>query len=75
MLFVEESSETGLFRHLCNHAFGVLNFGNKKFVRVIFFFQKVQSLIQISKMLQKIPKKVFVSEIIACELASLICLY
>ena len=37
MLLVEGSSETGLFRHLSNHVFGVNNFQNTKAMRVIFF--------------------------------------
>ena len=71
MLVLEESPETGLFRHLSNHVFGFRNFGNPKAMRVIFFFQNVQNFIYISKMQQKILKKVFVSQIIASELASL----
>ena len=37
MLLVDGSSETGLFRHLSDHVFGGLNFGNTKSMRVIFF--------------------------------------
>ena len=37
MLLVERSSETGVFRHLSDHVFGVRNFGNTKSLRVIFF--------------------------------------
>ena len=37
MLLVEGSSETGLFRHLSNHIFGVRNFRNTKAIRAIFF--------------------------------------
>ena len=35
---VKGSSETGLFRHLSNHVFGVRNFVNTKAMTVIFFF-------------------------------------
>ena len=34
---IEESCETGLFRHLSDYVFGVRNFGNAKSVSVIFF--------------------------------------
>ena len=37
MLLVDGSSDTGLFRHLSDHVFGGLNFGNTKSMRVIFF--------------------------------------
>ena len=37
ILFVEASSETGLFRHLSDYDFGVRNFQNAKSMRVIFF--------------------------------------
>ena len=40
MLFVEGSSETGLFMHLSNHVFRVRSFGNTKAMRVIFFVSK-----------------------------------
>ena len=40
MLLVKGSSKTGLFRHLPDHVFAVRNFGNTKFMRVIFFFSK-----------------------------------
>ena len=75
MLLVEESSQTGLFRHLSNHVFGVRNFGNKKAIRVIFFFHDNENFSMISKMQQKIKKKVFLFEIIASELVSLNSLY
>ena len=39
MWLVEESYETGLFRDLSNHVFRVRNFGNKKAVKVIFWFE------------------------------------
>ena len=74
MLLVKGSSETELFMHLSNHVFGVLNFGNTKAMRVIFFFKTFK----VSARLQKSSKnleKLFVSEIIASELVSLNCLY
>ena len=37
MLFVEEMSETGLFRNLSGRVSGVCNFGKSKSMRVIFF--------------------------------------
>ena len=40
VLFVEVSSETGLFRHWSNNVLRVRNFGNTKAVRVMFFFSK-----------------------------------
>ena len=39
MLLVERSSETGHFRHLSNHVFGVRKFRNTKVMRVTFFFK------------------------------------
>ena len=73
ILLVEWLSETGLFRRLSFHVFGVRNFGNTKSMRVIFFFQNIQNLLYISNMEQKIQKKFFVSDIIAFELVSLNC--
>ena len=40
LLLVDGSSETGLFRHLSNLAFGVQNFGNTKSMRIHLFFAK-----------------------------------
>ena len=37
ILLDEASSETRFFRHLCNNAFRVRNFGNTKSMKVIFF--------------------------------------
>ena len=37
MLLLKRSSETGLFRHLSNHLFGVRNFRNTNPMKVIFF--------------------------------------
>ena len=39
------------------------------------FFENVQNLMQISKMQEKIKKKLFVFEIIASELVALNCVY
>ena len=39
MLFLEGSSEMGLFRHLSDYVLGVRNFENTKCMRVIFFFK------------------------------------
>ena len=39
MLLVKWSYETGHFRHLSNHIFGVRNFGNTKPMRVILLFK------------------------------------
>ena len=72
MLLVDGSSETGLFRHLSNHVFGVRNFGNTKSMTVI-FSQKVQDLIYIWKMDEEIEETFFVSEISASELVALNC--
>ena len=37
MLLVEGLGETGVFRDLSDHAFGVRNFGNTKTIRLTFF--------------------------------------
>ena len=39
MPLLKGSSETGPLRHLSNHVFGVRNFGNRKSMKVIFFFK------------------------------------
>ena len=49
----EGSSETRLFRDLCNHVFGVSNFGNTKSVRVNAFFK----MFKIWSRFQKCRKK------------------
>ena len=54
---------------------GVRNFGNTSAVRVILFFKNVENLNEISRMKQKIEKKLFLFEIIASELVPLNCLY
>ena len=73
ILLVEWLSETGLFRRLSFHVFGVRNFGNTKSMRGIFFFQNISNLLYISNMELKIQKKFFFSDIIAFELVSLNC--
>ena len=50
------------------------NFGNKSAMKVIFFFANVENLMKISKMQEKIEKKLFVFEINASELVALSCL-
>ena len=57
MLLLEGSSETKLFRHLCDYVFGVRNFGNKKVIRVIFFFKTFR----ISARFEKCSKKLWKS--------------
>ena len=74
MLLVKGSHETGLFRHLSNHIFGVRSFGNTKTMRVIFFSKRLKFQIDL-KNGPKIEKKFFVSAIIASELLSLNCSY
>ena len=54
---------------------GVRNFGTTSAVRVILFFKNVENLNEISRMKQKIEKKLFLFEIIASELVALNCLY
>ena len=39
MLLFEGSSKTGFFRHLSDYAFGVCNFANAKYMRVIFLLK------------------------------------
>ena len=53
MFLFEGSSETGLFRHLPDHVFRVRIFGNRKSMRVIFFFK----LLKIYGWFQKCNKK------------------
>ena len=74
MLLVERSSETGLFRHLSNYVFRVRNFGITKALRVIFFFQNNQNVMQSLKKQEKIEKNCLFSEIISSGLVSLNCL-
>ena len=75
MWLVEASSETRLFGHLSTHVFGVRNFRNTKAIRVFFFSRSLKINLDF-KNATKISEKVFfVSEIIACELVLLNCLY
>ena len=55
--------------------FGARNFANTSAMRGIFYFENVQTLIEISKIQRKIEKNLFVFHIIAFELAFLICLF
>ena len=55
--------------------FGVRNFTKYISYEGHLFFENVQNLIYLSKMLKKIQKKFFLLEIIAPELAALNCLY
>ena len=49
--------------------FGVRNFGNRKVMRVIFFFETLQNLSCISNIQKEIKKRFPLSQIIASELA------
>ena len=51
------------------------NFENTSAMRVIFFFENVQSFSEISNMKKKTEKKFFLLEIIASQLATLDRLY
>ena len=77
MLLLEGSSEWGLFRDFFNHVFWSLQYG--KYIcydgDLLWFFENAQNLIYISKMQKEIEEMLFVSEIIASELAVLNCLY
>ena len=42
ILLVQDSSETGLFRHLSDYVFGVRNFENAKSIRVLFCFKMLK---------------------------------
>ena len=42
MLLIDGSIQTGPFRHLSDHVFGVRNFGNTKSMSVIFCFKIVK---------------------------------
>ena len=53
ILFLEGSSETGLFRHLSDYVFRVRNFKNKKSMRLMIFLK----MFQISSRFQKCSKK------------------
>ena len=77
MLFVEGSSEIGLFRHLSNHVFGVRKFKNTSAISVIFFIKifKIQSKFTKSKKEKNMEKIFFVPEIIGSENVAVNCLY
>ena len=74
ILLVEGLSETGRFRQLSNHIFGVRNFGNISAMRVN-FFKRIPNLIYISKIQKTFPKNFLVFEVIAYELVALNCFY
>ena len=60
--------------YISNHVFhGVRNLGNKSAMKVIFLFANVENFMYISKIQEKIEKKLFVFEIIASELVALNC--
>ena len=57
MLVVEGSSETGRFKYLSEHVFGVRNFGNTKSMRMIFFFKILKIYCKYQKCSKKFRKK------------------
>ena len=74
MLPVKGSLETGLFGHISTHVFRSAYFRKEISYEGHLFFENVLNLMQISKMQEKIDKKIFVFEIIASELVALNCL-
>ena len=74
MLPVKGSFETGLFVHISSHVFRSAYFPKGISYERHLFFENISNLIQISKILEKVHKKVFVFEIIASELVALNCL-
>ena len=62
LLLVEESSETGVFRHLSNHLFRVRNFGNTKAMRFIFCFKTFKISVRFQKCSKKLRKSFFFSD-------------
>ena len=56
MLLVDGSSETGLFRHFSDHAFGGRNFGRTKSMRVIIFFKLLKNYSTFQKYSKKLCK-------------------
>ena len=75
MLPVKGSLETGLIGHISRHVFQSAEFWKEISYEGHPFFENVGNLMQISKMQEKIDKKLFVFEIIALELVALNCLY
>ena len=71
---IEASSETGLFRHLSDYAFGIRNFEKRKSMTVI-LFPKCSIFNLDLKNEAKNEKKFNLPEIIASELVSLNFLY
>ena len=58
MLFVKGSSETILFRHWSDHVFGERNFGNRKFMRVIFFVWIFKIFYRFQKFSKRLRKSI-----------------
>ena len=71
---VKETFETGLLRHISNNVFRSALFWKEISYEGHLFFENILNLMQISKMQEKIHKKVFVFEKIASELVALNCL-
>ena len=75
MLPVKGSLETGLIGHISSHVFRSAEFWKEISYEGHPFFENVGNLMKISKMQEKIDKKLFVFEIIALELVALNSLY
>ena len=75
MLLVEGFSETWLFKLLTNRVFPSAEVQKDNSYEGHLFFENVQNWIEISKMLKKIQKIFFVSEIIASESIAINCVY
>ena len=75
MLPVKGLFKTGLIGHISRHVFRSAQFWNKISYEGHPFFGNVGNLMKISKMQEKIDKKLFVFETIASELVALNCLY
>ena len=58
MLLVKGSSETILFRHWSDHVFGERNFGNRKFMRVIFFVWIFKIFYRFQKFSKRLRKSI-----------------
>ena len=75
MLPVKVSFETGFIGHISSHVFRSALFWKEISYEGHPFFENVGYLMQISKMREKIHKKLFVFKIIVSELVALNCLY
>ena len=75
MLFVEGHSEGGFLRHLSNHLFRRRRIRKYIGYEGHLFFENVQNVMYILEMRRKIQEKLFLSEIIVCELVPLNSLY